>query len=27
LPPPLYFWFSPCIYRKQGEGPPYSVQA
>ena len=25
--PPLYFWFSPCIYRKQGEGPPYSIQA
>jgi len=26
-PHPLYFWFSPCIYRKQGEGPPYPVQA
>jgi len=25
--PPLYFWFSPCIYRKQGRGPPYPVQA
>jgi hypothetical protein len=25
-PPPLYFWFSPCIYRKQGEGPPYLIQ-
>jgi hypothetical protein len=24
--PPLYFWFSPCIYRKQGEGPPYPIQ-
>ena len=24
--PPPVLWFSPCIYRRQGRGPPYPVQ-